>query len=237
MSISRFYVCAVPRAAWQEGTVPGGVSLERLAADALVCERRIAKEVNLEEEHERYTLICRRLEQEIAASAWMRQTNTLNDFQAVLRSGYFPAQGYLPGYLALLSYTLKDPGPERLGASFFPPDQVGKHRQAFSGWVDQQGVAKTPIVEQRLSFFEWAEQFGCGVVELQAAFHLADDNWRSAESAIARPALNDEAEGRYIEIPAFVASGLEIEYFSQKGRKQHLAQILEQQIRQALQTA
>ena len=49
MSVSLFYLCAIPGPVWNQPTAAHGygVDIARFVADALGCERRIGKEVNL----------------------------------------------------------------------------------------------------------------------------------------------------------------------------------------------
>lgn len=233
MNLSRFYLCAIPQVVWQEPANAYRINIARFATDALGCERRIAKEVNLENEFSRYTLTCQRMEQEIASSGRIKQANDWQGFQQALQAGYFPAQALHPGYLALLSRIPEGIGPERLGASFFPPDRVGTHRAAFATWATAEGLANTPIVRQRLDFLQMVEQASCGLVELQTAFQPANEQ-QLQSAADYRPATPADGE-KHIEIPEFESTGLAVEFFGQKGRKQALAQILRGQIQEALQ--
>lgn len=235
MSSSRFYLCAVPHPVWEQADNLYGVNIVRFVEDALGCERRISKEVNLENEFSRYTLTCQRLEQEIARSGRIRQANNLQEFQQVLQAAQFPTQAMHPGYLILLSRTQDTPGWERLGSSFYPPEVINQHRHAFRLWAEQQGVSKTLIVRQRLDFLEWVENAGCGLVEIQTCFHLSSVQQQELFAQYGYAAA-DTNENRLVDIPEFETTGLAVEFFGTKGQKQHLANILRKQIREALQT-
>lgn len=235
MSNSRFYLCAIPTAAWKQTDNQYGVNITRFVEDALGCERRIAKEVNLENEFSRYTLTCQRLEQEIARSGRVRQANSSQEFQQLLQAAQFPAQAMPPGYLALLSRTQETIGWERLGSSFYPPDTISQHRHAFKLWSEQQGLSQTPVVRQRLSFLEWVERANCGLVELQTGFHLPSAHHQEQLMQYGYAAIEKDEDG-FVEIPEFETTGLAVEFFGTKGRKQHLANILRKQIKEALQT-
>lgn len=235
MSMSHFYLCAVPRPVWEQADNPYGVDILRFVEDALGCERRIAKEVSLENEFSRYTLTCQRLEQEIADSGRIRQVNSFQEFQRILQAAQFPALTLQPGYLALLSRTQETPGWERLGTSFYVPGMISRHRHAFKLWTEQQGLSETPVVRQRLAFLEWVENTDCGLVELQTGF----------QSSVLQPheqlnqygyAASGKEDGGFVEIPEFETTGVAVEFFGIKGRKQHLANILRKQIREALQS-
>jgi len=235
MSSSRFYLCAVPQLAWNQADNPFDVDLVRFVEDALGCERRIAKEVNLENEFSRYTLTCQRLEQEVARSGHIRQANNFQEFQQVLQAGQFPAQAMHPGYLALLSRTQETPGWERLGSSFYPPDTIGQHRHAFKLWSEQQELSETPVVWQRLAFLEWVENANCGLVELQTGFQPFSVQHQEQLTQYGYAATETD-DGGFVEIPEFETTGIAVEFFGTKGRKQHLANILRKQIREALQS-
>lgn len=237
MTTSRFYLCAIPRPVWEDTSNVYGVGISRFVTDALGCERRIAKEVNLANEYSRYTLVCRRMEQDILQSGRLRITKDAQAFHEARSANFFPTLVLQAGYLTLLSRTLDQPGQERLGACFFPPGEVGKHLQVFKRWAKEQGLIDTPLVKQRLNFFSWAQQAECGVVELQYGFQLADERQLQAVSSYGYAAESVLKENdHYIELPEFATDGLAIEFFGHKGKKQHLARILEGQIRQALQT-
>ena len=75
MSISNFYLCALPKATWGKSDDPSEFNIFNFISDALSCERRIEKGVNLENEHLRYTLLCQRLEQAIIQSRKIKPAN------------------------------------------------------------------------------------------------------------------------------------------------------------------
>lgn len=228
MTISRFYICAIPEPYWSS-------NIELLATDALSCERRIAKEVNLKDEYSRYTLICKQIEQTIIQCGkigWIKESYW--EFPHIIETERFPAIVLSDGYLSILSRLLENPLSEgRLGASFFPPEQVAEHRETFTRWVDQQGLNSSPIIEQRLAFLAWAVNSGCGIVELQTSFMPAqvDDSlltqYRGSQTAV-------EESTKYIEVPKFEITGLDREFFGEKSRKQRLMRILIEQIQDAI---
>lgn len=234
MSAIHFFLCAVPRSFWkQPSTVHGRtVDIARFVADALGCEQRIAKDVNLDNEYSRYTLCCQRLEQEIMLSQGVKFIARYADFSAVLQSGLFPAVALDSTYLRLLERTAEEPGPERLGASFFPPDTVGSHLDAFSRWLVIQGTTAEQSAQQRIAFFRSATQAGCGVVEFQSAFHQFREGELAAVNAADVAAQPVEKHERFISVPEFARDDIEIEGFGR--RKQDLAVILRRQIREAL---
>lgn len=233
MSISRFVLLAIPAPYWEKELE--GVDISRFAHDALECERRIGKEVNLENEYARYTLLCQQLEREVINSGKMKTVEAEQEFKDVVENGRFAASPMQPGYLALLSRGNQETATWRLGNSFFLPKYVEKHLDAFTTWVNKEGVGETTVVRQRISFFQWAKAMNCGVLELQSGFHLVTEKTIAATQLLS-PEIEIEGTGQYIEIPEFVRTGIDVEFFGQKGPKQHSANVLRKQIQNALQS-
>lgn len=228
------YLFALPRTVWEEDDKSDELGIGSFARDALACERRIEKEVNLETEHERYSLICQQLEQVVLNSARLRQVSDAQGFRQALQAGRFPFQALPPGYLALLTRTLASEGKGRLGASFFPPDQIAAHRELFEHWATAAGLQNTPVVQQRLDFLEMASRFDCGVVEVQSAFQRPKSEQQEATANYGYAPAVEEDAGQFVDIPDFVTTGDALEPFGNTGRKAHLARILRSQIRKAL---
>lgn len=234
MSTEHFYLYALPRSVWEKDDNPHQIAIASFARNALGCERRMEKEVNLETEHERYALICQQLEQTVLNSTRSRQANDAQAFQQVLQEGRFPAQALHPGYLSLLTRTLISSGEARLGASFFPPDQVAAHRAAFARWTSKHDLQATPVVQQRLAFLDMAVGFDCGVVEVQTAFHKSIPTQQQALVDYGYMPTAGEETDEFVEVPDFITSGEALESFGSSGRKAHQARILRGQIRKAL---
>lgn len=232
MTSSLFYLCAIPRVVWEDPGNSYGINIVQFVHDALGCERRIAKEINLENEFDRYTLTCQRLEQEVLRSGRLRQVGERTQFHATLESWGIPMQVLSADYLALLSRIESPDMWGRLGSSCFPPDGIAEHRHAFIAWTTKQGLGDNPVVVQRRQFYEWVEEAECGVVEMQTSFHAPNEY--ANEPTIQRYMRDTDESADYIEIPEFETTGLALEFFGEKGRKQHLAKILRQQIRDAL---
>ena len=165
---SSVYLCAIPELYWEPedaGHLP--VHIARFAADALGAERRISKGVNLENERPRYTLLCQRLESEVLASGLLQPVAGLGQLPSALTAGKLPAVLIDHSYLDFLRLAANGDTPERLGASFFPPDQVLSHAEAFEGLCTQHGLGDVPALQTRAQFFRYAAQAHCGVVEIQ----------------------------------------------------------------------
>lgn len=233
MSVSRFYLCAIPESYWNQEL--NGVDITRFASDALECERRIGKEVNLENEHARYTLLCQQLEREVVRSGKVQSAKNNQEFQSAVESGHFAAQPMRPGYLALLSRSDEGTSTWRLGRTFFFPKDVADHAREFMRWTNAEGVGETAVVRQRAAFFQMAASLNCGVIEIQSGFHPTRDEDQEVSQQLYAES-GDEEDGQHIEIPEFALSGIEIDYFGRKGRKQHYARILRKQIQDALQS-
>jgi len=237
MSISRFYLCAVPAIAWAQQSIEDeyGIYIASFVADALGCEKRIPKGVNLENEYSRYTLCCQRIEQAILLSGKLVFVDRLGkEFLAALKVGKIPTRVLDSSYLSILTRTEDNPGPERLGASFYPPDSVGRHRAAFAEWVEQQEFEEMNVMQQRLAFLRAAEKAHCGIVEVQNCFFTP----RADGPALPKSSGDSEerTEGtKPIEIPDFAFDGIAIASF-EKDEKARWKITLRNQIRDALET-
>ncbi|NJP05830.1 MAG: hypothetical protein HC837_09515 [Chloroflexaceae bacterium] len=232
MSTSFIYLCAIPRAIWEQPANVHGrpMDIARLVTDALACERRITKGINLEHEYSRYTLCCQRLEQAVGSTRLLTPFKTTDDFTATLQAGRFPVFPISEDYLSVLDHTRDKPGPERLGASFFPPDTLHAHSAAFAMWGKQHGVATRKGVKYRFAFLQIAQQAGCGVIELQSAYHIRQDSHPAIANVGSQPI---DAEIRNaIVIPKVAHERLAVESFG--ANKQKLAMTLRNHIRAAL---
>lgn len=233
MTTALFSLCAVPEMAWKQMDNPMELYIGQFTTDALGCERRIAKEVNLENEFDRYTLTCQRLEQAVLGSGRLNHVQDHKSFCEIIQTLGIPMQVLSADYLTLLSRVDIPATWARLGASFFLPEMLTEHIHAFTAWATQQGMNDNPVVLQRTQFYKWAANAECGVVEVQT--HFRSLNEQTVKPMIERytPSAVEDNKG-YVEIPDFETTGLSIEFFGQKDRKQHLAEILRQQIRDAL---
>lgn len=234
MSTSKIYLCAVPQDVWTEPATAHGkqADIARFVSDALGCEQRIAKEVNLDNEYSRYTLCCQRIEQEIAASRRLATFQTADDFLKLVQSGRFPLFRVPDDYLVALAEATEHIGQERIGASFFPPDSLASHRAAFVQWSTAHKLADIPGVRHRTAFLRLAESAGCGVVEILSAYHPG-----SAAVAPERAMMGAEEEPGaevYITLPEFSQQIDSTETFGRK--KRELAATLRRHIREAITT-
>lgn len=203
MSTLKIHLCAIPANIWENpASVHGkGPDIAGFVTDALGCERRIAKEVNLDNEYERYTLCCQRIEQEIGSSSLLAPLQSMNDFSIVIQAGRFPVVTIGVDYLNILDKMSDKEGFERLGASFFPPVTITSHHEVFTQLAKELNIFDVDNVQRRIDFFSLAKDSGCGVVELQSAYHMSDVLVESIDARI-QP-VHKKHERQYITIPDF----------------------------------
>ncbi|PDW03189.1 hypothetical protein [Candidatus Viridilinea mediisalina] len=179
MTTSKLYLCALPRAVWLAPAARHGLQtdLVDLVSEALACERRMRKAINLSEEQRRYTRCCQRIEQQVAASPRLALFKRGEEFASLVRNGRFPLFPLHPSYLDILAQAAqRGAAPERLGASFFPPQSLTAHREAFAHWASQQRLEQVAAIQHRIAFLRLAEANACGVVEWQSPFHSSAPN-------------------------------------------------------------
>jgi hypothetical protein len=164
MSQTTFHFVAIPRQYWEDMR-PG--SLGFLAAEALSSERRLAKEINLAGENNRYAQLCRRLEEEAFRLSGLQWYNELEHLRSAIQSGSCGMVSVEQSYLQIVWSSLLHPAWERFGSSFFVPGHVETHRHAFDLWARQQSLSDHPAVIARKAFLENLSANGAGFVELQ----------------------------------------------------------------------
>src|ERR1039457_5364359 len=113
--MSRFELVAIPRRQWETAD---GLGIAGFVADALGCERRMAKEVNLDNEYGRYSICCQRLEQNVATSNLLQRVEGTANLEPVVREGRFPVLRLAPSYISILAATSGEPIAGRRGSSF-----------------------------------------------------------------------------------------------------------------------
>lgn len=238
MSTLRFYLCAIPKKIWEEPILDADprIDIVRFVNDALGCEKRIPKKVNLDNEYSRYVLCCQRIEQEIAKSGKCKIVDQgSKKFHSVLKSGSFPTIVLDSSYLGILSLAQDNPCPERFGASFYPPDRIVQHKTAFNGWISTNNLMGTTAAQQRLAFFQAAEVANCGVIEIQSCFLLPSTDEPvlvSASQSIVVEEMHQDTSS--VDIPDFGTGVGASERFDQEHKKR-MAANLRNQIRDALQ--
>lgn len=173
MMQTQFLLCAVPAEFWNnEVSHPEPLSImQELIQDALAIERRLPKNVNLENERSRYTLCCQQIENIAYQFAALFKNG--DEFKAILQDGRFPAFTIDETYLHFLflietnSAKAQLASEIRFGSSFFPPDGVSDHATKFRELAQAEGWLEKTAVKLRDKFFTWATAKNCGVIEIQ----------------------------------------------------------------------
>lgn len=229
MITTRFYLCALPGAMWEQDVSwnDHSIAIHSFVEDALGIERRIRKGVNQDNERTRYNLCCARIE--AAISSWpMASATNAKQFKAALGARRLPAIALEAGYLDLLAPIIQKAPVKaseiRLGATFFPPEMAEPHNSAFDNLARQLGVADHVDARRRGAFFQLARQFGCGVVELQNAFQFV-----AAGEPARLESVQDESDAYQAQLPK------EEEATDNTGRD--LRDILRDQVRCAIHAA
>lgn len=177
MITAKFTLCALPASSWSTQSSQAGsiINIASFVKDGLATEERLARGVNLENERLRYSLLCTQLEAAIR-KAPLRNAIDKSSFEATFRENMVPCQVVGATYLAAINSILKSAPSQafsmRLGATYFPPDLVEPHIEAFAAVIVSAGFDEHEAVQTRIRFFRLAAEFGCGVVELQDPFFL-----------------------------------------------------------------
>ena len=175
MISSLVYLCLIPARHWVITAISPTPELRiaKFAAEALMAERRIRKEVNIDNERRRYSLLCARIEAEVLKSDLLEIVYSLDEVPSVLSSRKLPVVVVDRTYLDILRAVIDEDTPGRLGATFFPPGEVQTHLDVFNEIGAGRGVDHTPAFKIRSELFRWAAGSGCGVIELQHHFAFA----------------------------------------------------------------
>lgn len=218
------YICAIPEEYWHPSS-QFQLGLPKFHQDIKSIERRISKQVNLQDEFNRYTLVCQRLEQEILESGKIRQVSNPQGFAETVQQSFFPMIAIGGDYLkALIGFIELE---DFSHGTVFSPDELETHYQAFSDICERHSISDS-VINHKLKFMRIAIQNKCGIVEIQSGFHAAKKNG-STDSVLDSLIHQEENESaNYIEIPDFVRAGLEVEHFGK--RKLELANELRKQI-------
>lgn len=149
MSCASLILHEAPKDRWEAGAEgPFGAFVR----DALLCEERMAKGVNLAAERRRYAQFCQRIQSAFAdAKPGERQVGLSPSYHEVLQTLYrrFPEQVIRA----------------RITACFHPPDTLKPQGLALKDLAKIVGLENHPDVQKRLSFLAEARNNGAGVVE------------------------------------------------------------------------
>jgi hypothetical protein len=227
MITTYFYLCALPRAMWEQDVSwnERAIAIHSFVKDAIGIERRIQKGVNQDNERTRYNLCCARIEATVVSQP-LTSAATVEQFKASFAAHRLPASALEAGYLTALAHIIQqaplDTSKFRFGASFYTPDMVASHNTAFSQLAEQAGLGSDADVKRRRAFFELARQFDCGVVELQNAFQFL-----KAEAPAHVASVREKSDTSFDE-PA------EEEEVTDNESRDDLYAILEEQIQKAI---
>lgn len=227
MITTYFYLCSLPRTMWEQDVSWNEhiIALHSFVKDAIGIERRIQKGVNQDNERTRYNLCCARIEATVASQA-LTSAATVEQFKAAFAAHRLPASALETGYLTALARIIQQAPLEtsrfRLGATFFTPEMIASHNTAFSQLAEQVGLANDVDVKRRIAFFELAQQFDCGVVELQNAFQFL-----KAEAPAQVVSVQEKSDASYDEL-------MEEEEVIDNESRDDLHAILEEQIQKAI---
>lgn len=232
MMQSQILLCAIPGELWhQEYAGPEPFStLQALIQDALDIERRLPKNVNIENERTRFTLCCQQIES--IALQFASPFTSGDEFYDLLKRQRFPSFTidedylYLLFHVELMEQSRKMAQDIRLGSSFFPPNDVLIHNTQFDLLAQEMGWQDRNAIQMRKAFFQLAASVNCGVIEVQSAL-------TSVKSEVAVPSLQD------LNTPkpsAWVDSSSVVAEVVQGSRREQMAQQLKHQIQQAMQT-
>ncbi len=187
-------LCAIPPSSFE---VPPGRPVEilpRFLQDLAALERRLLKNVAVDDERLRHAQLCRRIEEVVLAGAAFGPTSRA--FSRALTTGRFPALRVGPEYLGLIR-RLHIGGKQvgigaegRLGATIFNPDQLRSHVPSFSAAADALGLGASTDIQHRLWFLRnYVLPAHCGLIEVpdslgsspadQQAAHASDIDGRS----------------------------------------------------------
>ena len=230
MTSAIVYLCGVPAPFWNSNNYSLDFDLSGLVSEALGCERRILKGVNLENEYERYILVCRRLEQNMVFSNRVVPMKDQEEFHSSINNQKCPLYKLPYGYIGLLRSFAGEESKSRLGKNFYPPNEVEGHIQAINQLAKRKKVHEENFFILWADFYQMAVQNNCGVIEIQSGFHK---NRFKNESLVIETHTEEKVGQDCIQIPEYILSGTEIEAL-EGNKKKHMAERLEEQIKYAL---
>lgn len=173
MMQTQILLCAIPYDVWDAQSTPHEPfsNLQVLLQDALSIERRLPKNVNLENERSRYTLCCNQIESIVLQHFSIIKSN--DDFNAILSINRFPSIVIDLVYLRVLAQKQilnemkSSTSNKSLGASLFHPHEIEQHIKDFAKTSKDLGYDTEKAIILRLSFlrtFVFANK--CGIIEV-----------------------------------------------------------------------
>ena len=199
MITSKITILAIPQVVWDAKTQFGDyqIDLKEFAQDALAIERRIVKGVNLDNERNRYTLCCSRLEAAVKIPI-LQYIPDETGFVNALSQGFLPAFTLETDYLNMLETILQEATPNiesaRLGASFHPPKSLLIHARNFFETAAKCQLENNLTIQARLNFLHWAVNSKCGVIEIDDPYTWREENNEIPAANRLYVSTNDENE-------------------------------------------
>ena len=230
MITSTVTLCALPEQIWHEKTVWGKqtFTINSFVEDALGIEFRIQRGVNQENERARLNLCCARLEAAIKL-AELQETKSPSEFQFALSSNRIPAitigQNYLEAIKLMYQKADAKSSAMRLGATFFPPNLIEPHINAFVSLAGELDLSQLSDLKLRIAFFQFAAKYQCGIVEIQNPFYYQEQTTKL-------PLTLDKIDSPKLQIQT---QDDDEEVFDNEGRNAY--EILSDQVHNAIQNA
>lgn len=173
MTYSSFAICALPKTAWEPHTDFIGINISEYVKDALAIEQRIAKGVNLENERNRYTLICSKIEGELN-NATFAEIVDVGEMRNVINQNKIPTLRVGQSYIEFLDTFQKENREEsrslRAGCTFYPPEMLETYLDKFAKKIEDLGFTNDDDINKRKGFIIQAISHQCGIIELQDPF-------------------------------------------------------------------
>ena len=172
MMASGTILCAIPGDCWgnQESKYLPVELLRRFLRDLATIERRLPKNVALDDEYYRYARLCGQIEQVALSNAAFAPAS--QKFRSNIEQGRFPALRIGSEYVDLIRRVQLDgeTGPEaegRFGASVFSPRELNAHVQYFMRAAKAYEYQHYPAIRHRVWFLtKRVMKQGCGLVEV-----------------------------------------------------------------------
>lgn len=173
MRSSGTILCAIPAACWSSTSSRHRAVelLQRYLRGLATLERRISKNVAVEDERARYMRLCRQIEDVALGNA--RPGATRRAFRKTLDEGQFPALRIGSGYVDLLRHLelenseLGPRGGARIGSSVFRPTEIAANARQVESAAKQLGYSRALALRHRQWYLnERVRSSSCGLVEI-----------------------------------------------------------------------
>jgi len=166
-------LCAVPGDCWNKQSTANrpAEQLRNCLRDHATIERRLSKNVAVDDESFRYARLSGQIEQVAIGNATFAPGG--REFKRQLRAGEFPAVRVGSEYVDLIRTVQMTEGKTghdtegRLGSSVFSPGQLSEHVRAFTKAMQQYDFQDYSSIRHRLWFLrKRVLSFNCGLIEV-----------------------------------------------------------------------